>query len=111
MNPEYVPSKDLCIALKEAGFPQETEFYWVKGVDGKWHIIDKELMQIRAMTCPDIEYYSAPLTDELLKWLPKKYKIKTLIRYVFDISDGKKITLPDALAMTAIELFKEGANQ
>lgn len=135
---EYVPSKDLCIELKEAGFPQETEFYHFRiGADNEknWKVDSLSRFEVHSNIYDEV--ISAPLTDELLKWLPEKIERKAVIykleirkfnslfyvQYTCEyfnkdicISDCDKKclfyesadTLPDALAQMGIYLGEEG---
>ena len=135
---EYVVSQKKAMRLKEAGFPQETEFYWVKWkgeYNSGWNLISKRRLSIehKKLLSGQTQCYkiiSAPLTDEILKWLPpyideadnvysleiyktakKQYIVaypETMDKIFWKNYEAREDTLPDALAMMVIELGKEG---
>ena len=41
MNKKYVVNKEIAVRMRDLGFPQESEFYWVLSLD-KYIIVDKE---------------------------------------------------------------------
>lgn len=66
-------SPELAKALKEKGFPQKTEFYWIKNpIDQKVECIyyqDKEQLE-KDFVANRYDLISAPTADEILNSLP-----------------------------------------
>ena len=133
---DHVTNLELSIKLKEAGFEQESEFYWVNQINEEYQLLDKGITQIRAFTCPENKIYSTYLATELLKWLPE-YPIINIYEKPFDyliicitkLSNGWRVallnpkylignnsefhyeakpTIQDALGEMALYLKKEG---
>lgn len=113
----HVPNLELSKRLKEAGFPQESDFWWVNQPNGglrtsgyKWKLESKPRTRIL-----QYEYIAAPLATELLERLPaeiknggKEYWLrvgKNIPYYEIGYCDNGTclpttagMTLPDALA-------------
>lgn len=64
---KYVVSLELARKLKDAGFPQETEFYWIETTQG-WRVIRNPPEFIKEKMVPDI--IAAPLASEIGERLP-----------------------------------------
>ena len=74
---DHVTNKDLSIKLKEAGFEQESEFYWGRAkIDREIRLfikIDNDYIFLDTRgTANKIawDFYFAYFATELLKWLP-----------------------------------------
>lgn len=71
----FVVSKDLAQKLKDAGYPQKTEFYWHKHWSNKiWTLEAKSLTDCG-------ESLATPLSDELLEQIPKEIAGKRYLHY------------------------------
>ena len=124
MNHAYVTSLELSQQLKEAGFPQDTEFWWgsnldLDGVAQGWHIVSQKDARLYILS------FAAPLTDELMEILPIGFSITkedTYFRIVSRVGgkpiDGNFIDtvypmkedfkLCNSLAKLVLYLVKEG---
>lgn len=72
---DHVVSRELAEKLKEARFPQETEFYWThrhNTEECKWRLVSKRELErdSTGLSSKPYEYCSAPLATEILAWLP-----------------------------------------
>lgn len=112
--------KDFCVdlelakELKENGFPQKSLFYWLNW-DKKYLLVPEDELE------PECYFYSAPISDEILKelllheiWIKWFPDIQ-----VYQISGSQKISnltyleiynkkLSNALAELWLDLKKEG---
>jgi hypothetical protein len=67
---QFLTSLELSKKLKEKGVSQVSKFYWVRSSNGDFHFSFTDGFNENLL--PDkFNYYSAYLTDELLRWLPK----------------------------------------
>ena len=65
---ELVPSLETCKALREAGFPQETKFFWCStGVAPAGVVLPKEKKDNSRVSFDPI---AAPTAEEILRELP-----------------------------------------
>lgn len=64
MKTTLVPTKETCLALREAGFDIDTEFYWISPHDGSEPRVDKYYVDEPETNLP------APLLSELLEVMP-----------------------------------------
>lgn len=70
----FVVSRELAERLKAAGYPQETEYYWLALVEG-WKLVtaSQEGILISFNKC------AAPLSDELLEALPEGVEVRKVL--------------------------------
>jgi hypothetical protein len=59
---QHVPTLETCQRLKDAGFPQQTEFYW-RNLDDRWSIFN-------CIDDDEPEGCAAPILTEILAQLP-----------------------------------------
>lgn len=90
----------LAKKLKENGYPQESEFYYIKHAHSRWRLAHKVPHSYRlnnldgSFHCYITYYkkygfiYSAPMADELLERLPYKIKIKDR-KYLLEMGKGE----------------------
>jgi len=73
MNPKYVTSPETSMKLKEAGVPQNSEYYWFDNPNsGKMELLEKKYI----IGIFDKFIFSAYLSDELGEILPWIIKIE-----------------------------------
>lgn len=112
---------ELSKQLKEAGYPQESCFWWEDLFDGNAQLSDNRRLSVKG-----VKYWSSPTADEILEQLPAQIKNKRLqidkmpagefcISYIpFNESDSEEIvimgttpTLADAAAKMWLYIKKE----
>lgn len=68
----HTPTFDTCQKLKEAGFPQDTYFWWLSQF-GKTDLKSEFQLKVEHSIntySPIQRVYAAPILTEILKWLP-----------------------------------------
>jgi len=76
-----VPDRSRCEQLRDAGMPQKTVFVWYKNWEDKgWYV------GLRPPTHRE-DHVAAPLTDELLRHLPKHLSPQ-MIERIYNLYDG-----------------------
>ncbi len=85
MNPNHVVSLELAKKLKEVGYPQKGEFWWIEFKTNKYDLYDGHTSPARWSGGRCV----APLASELMERLP----IDEVIRYVMRFLPDDKTTL------------------
>lgn len=70
MTPSLVVSKDLAVRLRDAGFPQNT-YFWYLNLKRGWTVLTHE----QAKEYDPINPYAAPTAGELGEALPWNYRL------------------------------------
>ena len=100
---QLVPSKEVCEQLKQAGFPQETCFYWVCDVTH-----GDSMLKLEKSSSMFMESLAAPTAQELFSVLGECDIIKSKDGYAVytNDSDGQQSTAKgEHLAETLARLF------
>lgn len=110
---DHVTSFELSMKLKEAGFPQDSLFYWFKCLfTNKWIIKNFEMIKLLAtgtdwegnLKFPNLEIYSAYTASELMEVLPPFIKGIPLFIKKFDDFYECGYFLDDSLHIQTINL-------
>lgn len=100
--------------LKEAGFPQETEFYWNDAhenrlSDGSWDKIPARLLAKNHYygTSPNDDFYAAPTAEEVLDELPMKIFLEEIVVPIKIYFDETIWIVGYGQMMKNFQIFKE----
>jgi len=134
MNPKHYVSLEIAKQLKEAGYPQEGEFWWTSYYEdsfGTFRLYEDEEFHLKFK--PPIMYteeskfksYVAPLATEILEELPRQVilngwncvleirpygtqEFEVVYYHPHHFKNEEAYTLPNALAKMWLYLKKEG---
>lgn len=101
-------SSDTAIALRRAGFKQDTYRHWVVS---PVHGLTNTDTSTKFLKMLGYEMWAAPVTDELLEELPPDVRFRKCLKFYWvSIGEwsGSHESLPEALAAMWLYLNKEG---